>query len=280
MNQDNQDTRGKAELMTEGSKFDPRNDGGSGKKLSAVIIEDEQPARELVKRYISENSRIELLGEYNNGFDGLKAIQENMPDVIFLDVQMPKLTGFEMIELLDDKPEIIFTTAYDQYAIKAFEQNAVDYLLKPFSKDRFNESLDKLFARVESSSNKGESQLEKIKLHLENSDEVIHRVVIKKSGKIHVISTADINYLEAQDDYVMIYTSDERFLKQQTMKYFEKHLDEEQFIRVHRSYIVNVQGIERIEPYEKTNYILILKDGNKIPVSRSGMQVMKEKLNF
>jgi two-component system, LytTR family, response regulator len=252
---------------------------GQTNKLSAVIIEDEQPARELVKRYISENSRIELMGEYDNGFDGLKAIQEHKPDVIFLDVQMPKLTGFEMIELLEEKPAIIFTTAYDQYAIKAFEQNAVDYLLKPFSKDRFNESLDKLFTRIESS-DKADNQLEKIKLHLENSDEIIHRVVIKKSGKIHVISTLDINYLEAQDDYVMIYTSDERFLKQQTMKFFEKHLDPEQFIRVHRSYIVNVHGIERIEPYEKTNYILILKDGNKIPVSRSGMQVMKEKLNF
>jgi len=183
------------------------------KVLSALIIEDEHPARELVKRYISENPRVKLLGECDNGFDGLKAIQEHKPDVIFLDVQMPKLTGFEMMELLDDKPEIIFTTAYDQYAIKAFEQNAVDYLLKPFSKDRFNESLDKLFLRLESADKEG-SQLEKIKLHLENNDEVINRVVIKKSGKIHVISTQDINYLEAQDDYVMIYTADERFLNQ------------------------------------------------------------------
>lgn len=249
------------------------------KKISAIIIEDEQPARELVKRYLSENAAVELVGEYDNGFDGLKAIQELKPEVIFLDVQMPKLTGFEMMELMEDKPEIIFTTAYDQYAIKAFEQNAVDYLLKPFSKTRFNESLDKLFVRMESSDS-GEDQLEKIKKHLENSDDILNRVVIKKSGKIHVISTSDISYLEAQDDYVMIYTANERFLKQQTMKYFEKHLDQEQFIRVHRSYIVNVQGIERIEPYEKTNYILILKDGNKIPVSRSGMQVMKEKLNF
>ncbi len=249
------------------------------KRISAIIIEDEMPARELVKKYISENSRIDFLGEYDNGFAGLKAIQELNPDVIFLDVQMPKLTGFEMIELIEEKPEIIFTTAYDQYAIKAFEQNAVDYLLKPFSKERFDESLEKLFFRLENKES-GDSQIEKIKKHLEESDEVIRRVVIKKSGKIHVISTVDINYFEAQDDYVMIYTDSERFLKQQTMKYFEKHLDVEQFIRVHRSYIVNVQRIERIEPYEKTNYVLILKDGNKIPVSRSGMQVMKEKLNF
>lgn len=249
------------------------------RKIAAVIIEDEKPARELVKKYMSENQRIELLGEYDNGFDGLKAIQEHKPDVVFLDVQMPKLTGFEMLELLEEKPEIIFTTAYDQYAIKAFEQNAVDYLLKPFSKERFNESLEKLYGRIDSPEQEN-NQIEKIKKHLEESDEIISRVVIKKSGKIHVISTNDIHYLEAQDDYVMIYTKDERFLKQQTMKYFEKHLDNELFIRVHRSYIVNVQRIERIEPYEKTNYILILKDGNKIPVSRSGMQVMKEKLNF
>ena len=177
--------------------------------------------------------------------------------------------NFKALETLKDK------SGYTMLS----EMSAVDYLLKPFSKKRFDESLDKLFVRLENKDS-GESQIEKIKKHLVDSDEVIHRVVIKKSGKIHVISTMDINYLEAQDDYVMIYTDGERFLKQQTMKYFEKHLDREQFIRVHRSYIVNVQRIERIEPYEKTNYILILKDGNKIPVSRSGMQVMKEKLNF
>lgn len=243
------------------------------KKYRTLIIEDEKPARELLKAYLEEFEQVELLGEYDNGFDGLKAVNELKPDVIFLDVQMPKLSGFEMLEVLEHNPEVIFTTAYDQYAIQAFEQNAVDYLLKPFSRERFREAIERLDARERGS-------IEKIKIHLADGDEKLHRVVIKKSGRIHVFSTGEISFLEAQDDYVMIYTGEGKYLKQQTMKYFEKHLDPDQFIRVHRSYIVNISRIERIEPYEKSNFILILKDGNKIPVSRSGMQQLKENLDF
>ena len=246
--------------------------------IRIIIVEDEKPARDLIRKYMEDHPFLELLGEYDNGFDGLKAINEQRPDAVFLDVQMPKLTGFEMLEVLDHQPEIIFTTAYDQYAIRAFEQNAVDYLLKPFSKERFAESVRKLEGRMESRSSG--SSIEKIRMHLQESEEKLHRVVIKKSDRIHVISTGDINYLEAQDDYVMIYTDEGRYLKQQTMKYFEKHLDPEQFVRVHRSYIANIACIERIEPYEKTNYILILKDGKKVPVSRNGMQVLRENLDF
>jgi two-component system LytT family response regulator len=246
--------------------------------MKAIIIEDEKPARDLVRSYLAEFPEVELIGEFDNGFDGLKAINELKPDVIFLDVQMPKLTGFEMLEVLDHKPEVIFTTAYDQYAINAFEQNAVDYLLKPFSGDRFSEAIHKLKDRLEN--RREPSGIDRIKQHLANSEEKLHRVVIKKTGRIHVISTDKINYLEAQDDYVMVYTDEGKFLKQQTMKYFEKHLDPEQFVRVHRSYIANVTCIEKIEPYEKSNFILILKDGNKVPVSRSGMQLLKENLDF
>ena len=250
------------------------------KSISILIIEDEKPARDLIRAYLEGNTDISLLGEYDNGFDGLKAVNELKPDAILLDVQMPKLTGFEMLEVLEYHPEVIFTTAYDQYAIQAFEQNAVDYLLKPFSKERFQEAIVKLESRIESQKVSGKTGIEKIKLHLAESEEKLHRVVIKKSGKIHVISTGDINYLEAQDDYVMIYTNEGRYLKQQTMKYFEKHLDSQQFVRVHRSYIANITQIERIEPYEKSNFILILKDGNKVPVSRNGMQILKDNLDF
>jgi len=247
--------------------------------ITAIIVEDEQPAMALIRKYLESIPDIRLIGEYDNGFSGLKAINELKPDVVFLDVQMPKLTGFEMIEVLEYQPAVIFTTAYDQFAVQAFEQNAVDYLLKPFSQERFNEAVSRLKIRL-SGQSQGGAELEKIKQHLENSDEKIRRIVIKKSGKSHVISTDDIYYLEAQDDYVMIYSSEGRFLKQQTMKYFDTHLDPDKFIRIHRSYIVNVRAIERIEPYEKTNYILILHDGNKVPVSRNGMQVLKEKLDF
>ena len=252
------------------------------KNIRCIIIEDEKPARDLLKNYLEEFEQLELLGEFDNGFDGLKAVNELKPDAIFLDVQMPKLTGFEMLEVLEHNPEVIFTTAYDQYAIQAFEQNAVDYLLKPFSRERFREAVEKLSLRLkkqDSADNQGGS-IEKIKIHLAEGDEKLYRIVIKKTGKIHVISTNDVNYLEAQDDYVMIYTKEGRYLKQQTMKYFERHLDPDQFVRVHRSYIANISSIERIEPYEKSNYILILKDGSKVPVSRSGMQVLKENLDF
>lgn len=251
-------------------------------RIKTIIVEDERPARDLLQAYLKEYPEIEVVGEYDNGFDGLKAINELEPDAVFLDVQMPKLTGFEILEVIEHQPEVIFTTAYDQFAIRAFERNAVDYLLKPFSKARFREAIAKLNARMESQQGgvKVESSIEKIKQHFAESDEILHRVVIKKSGKIHVISTGDINFLEAQDDYVMIYTDEGKYLKQQTMKYFEQHLDSQQFVRVHRSYIANIARIERIEPYEKSNYILILKDGNKVPVSRSGMQVLKENLDF
>lgn len=251
-------------------------------QLRIMIVEDERPARDLLRTYLNEFPEMEIVGEYDNGFDGLKAINELQPDAIFLDVQMPKLTGFEMLEVLEYQPEVIFSTAYDQFAIRAFEKNAVDYLLKPFSRDRFRGAIAKLKNRIESKTEEAseESGIEKIRQHLAQSDEKLHRVVIKKTGKIHVISTGDINYLEAQDDYVMIYTDEGKFLKQQTMKYFEQHLDSQQFVRVHRSYIANITRIERIEPYEKSNFILILKDGNKVPVSRSGMQVLKENLDF
>src|SRR6056297_1187717 len=150
------------------------------RKLTALIIEDEKPARDLIRGYLSDVDNIELKGEYDNGFSGLKAIQEIHPDVIFLDVQMPKLTGFEMLELLDYRPEIIFTTAYDQFAIRAFEENATDYLLKPFSKERFGEALKKLFEKFGENSSSGD-QIDRIRKHFEDSDETLHRVVIKKS---------------------------------------------------------------------------------------------------
>jgi len=250
--------------------------------IKTIIVEDEKPARDLIRAYLENFPMVEVIGEYDNGFDGLKAINELKPEAIFLDVQMPKLTGFEMLEVLEHHPEVVFTTAYDQYAIRAFEQNAVDYLLKPFSLERFSEAIGKLESRFDASHDSKDaiSGIEKIRKHLAESDEKLHRVVIKKSGRIHVISADDINFLEAQDDYVMIYSDEGKYLKQQTMKYFEKHLDPQQFVRVHRSYIANITCIERIEPYEKSNFILILKDGNKVPVSRSGMQVLKENLDF
>ncbi|HPB06448.1 MAG TPA: response regulator, partial [Prolixibacteraceae bacterium] len=206
----------------------------------AVIIEDELLARNLLKNYLKDYQKIEIIAECENGFDGLKAINELKPDLVFLDVQMPKLTGFEMLELLEYRPEIIFTTAYNQFAIKAFEQHAVDYLLKPFSKDRLMVAVERAMEKI-NGNRTGEIPIDKL-TEIPESD-TIERVVVKDKNKIHIIPTEQIRYIESLDDYVMIYTRDKRFVKQKTMKFFEDHLNPKEFIRIHRSYIVKVEEI-------------------------------------
>ena len=249
------------------------------KKLKAVIIEDEELGRALVKKYTQEVEAIELVAECENGFEGAKAINDHNPDIVFLDIQMPKLNGFEMLELIDEanRPEIIFTTAYNQYAIQAFELNAIDYLLKPFSKERFFEAVQKAVSKVESHT-KTESQISN--LVQQPITETLERVVVKSNHKIHVIPVNKMKYLEAQDDYVMIYHNEGKHLKQATMKYFEKHLDPEQFLRVHRSYIIRIDQVNQLEPYGKDSYVARLKDGATIKISKTGLKSLKEKLNF
>jgi len=246
-------------------------------KIRAIIIEDEELGRELIKNYLKDNEQIDIIAECENGFEGIKQIQELKPDLIFLDIQMPKLNGFEMLEILDEKPEIIFTTAYNQYAIQAFELNAIDYLLKPFSRDRLYDALEKASQRLSSK----ENQDDRIgKLIQQPLDEVLERVVVKSNHKINVIPVEKIRYLEAQDDYVMIYTFDGKYLKQATMKYFEQHLDPKHFMRVHRSYIIRLDQVNQLEPYGKDNYVAKLKDGPAVKISKSGFKALKEKLNF
>jgi two-component system LytT family response regulator len=246
-------------------------------KIRAIIIEDEELGRELIKNYLKGREDIEIICECENGFEGIKAIQELKPDLAFLDIQMPKLNGFEMLEILDEKPEIVFTTAFNQYAIQAFELNAVDYLLKPFSKDRFNDALDKAARRIASN----EPRIERVNRLVQHSPgENIERVVVKSNSKISVIPVEKIRYLEAQDDYVMIYTFEGKHLKQATMKYFEEHLDANNFMRVHRSYIVRLDQVVQLEPYGKDSYIAKLKDGPSVKISKSGFKALKEKLNF
>ncbi|MCG8697872.1 MAG: LytTR family transcriptional regulator DNA-binding domain-containing protein [Bacteroidales bacterium] len=245
--------------------------------IRAIIIEDEELGRELVKNYLKDFPNVEVLCECENGFEGIKAIQENKPDLIFLDIQMPKLNGFEMLELMDHKPEIIFTTAYNQYAIQAFEHNAVDYLLKPFSKDRFQEAIKKALMRVENKTPQNEN-IENL-AHQPLND-YLERVVVKSNTKINVIPIEKIKYIEAQDDYVMIYTTDGKHLKQATMKYFEQHLNPKDFLRIHRSYIIKLDQVSQLEPYGKDSYVAKLKDNTKVKISKSGLKQLKEKLNF
>ena len=248
------------------------------KKIRAIIIEDEKLARDLIKEYMQDIDNIELVGESPDGFSGLKAISELKPDLIFLDIQMPKISGFEMLELIEVLPHIIFTTAYDQYAIKAFEMNAVDYLLKPFSKERFDLAIEKVIDRINLDV-QGE-EVKKLVEHFGTSEELLDRVVVKKGSKIIIIPVDQINYIESQDDYVMIHSSSGNFLKQRTMNYFETHLDNSVFIRIHRSYIVRINQISQMELYEKDSYILILKTGDKLRVSKTGYKNLKKVLKF
>lgn len=243
--------------------------------LQAVIIDDEKLARDIIKNYLKKDERIKLIAECSNGFEGIKTVNTQKPDLIFLDIQMPKLNGFEMLELLEHSPKIIFTTAFDQYALKAFEVNAVDYLLKPFSENRFIEAVNKA---VNQSALKNESkkEIEKIRSHIESEIEYIDRVIVKHNQKIIIIPIEKINYFEAQDDYVMVHSSEGKFLKQKTMKFFEEHLAPKEFVRIHRSSIVRIDRIKEIELFEKDSYRVVLKDGTRLPVSRSGYTKLKE----
>lgn len=241
----------------------------------AIIIDDEPLARTVAQEYLLQHKDIEIVAQCGDGFEGVKAIQQHKPDIVFLDIQMPKISGFEMLELIDDRPAIIFTTAFDEYAIKAFEANAIDYLLKPYSQERFDNAVAKwkMGAKTE---DKVEKLMGTSQLYTEESS----RIVIKNGGDISIVPTQDIHYIEAYDDYVKIFTKDTYFLKKKTMNYYESVLNATDFFRTHRSFIVNLKELTRIEPLEKNSYVAVLRTGKKIPVSRASYSQLKEKLGI
>jgi two-component system, LytTR family, response regulator len=245
--------------------------------MKALIIDDEPLARSVVAEYLQQFPQIEVVQECNDGFEGLKAITQHQPDLIFLDIQMPKINGFEMLELVEQPPAVIFTTAFDEFAIKAFESHAVDYLLKPFSRERFEKAIEKLLDRKGAVEKEQSQQLLEASSHIPPQNK---RIVVKTGSKIKIIPVDDVHYLEAADDYVKIHTKEGSYLKNKTMAHFEKLLDEQQFVRAHRSYIVNVQLINRIDPYEKENYLAILKTGAQVPVSKTGYTRLKSVLGI
>ena len=237
-----------------------------------IIIDDESPARDLIRHYLQAYPDIEIVGEADNGFTAMKLIREQTPHLIFLDVQMPKLTGFEMLELIDDPPAIIFSTAFDQYAIRAFETNAVDYLLKPFSQDRFDAAVQKALARIQS----GSSAQPALQTFRDTAAPAsLTRIAVKDRQQIHVIPVDDIYFIEADGDYVKLHTARSAYLKEKTMKYFEENLPSQQFIRIHRSYIVNVNEVSKIELYEKDSYRVHLKSGELLKASSNGYKALK-----
>lgn len=244
----------------------------------AIVIDDEPLAREVVLEYLEEYPQIQVVAECNDGFEGVKAVGQHQPDLIFLDIQMPKITGFEMLELLDTKPAVIFTSAFDEYAIKAFETHAVDYLLKPFNKDRFKQAVDKWLEHK----NFAEAHRQVQALLESNVPSPVYseRIVVKDRSTIKIIPAADVHYLEAYDDYVKIHTAGGTFLKNKTMASFENSLDDKQFVRIHRSFIVQVPQITGLVPYEKDSYKLLLKSGDSLPVSKTGYAKLKQLLQI
>ena len=294
--------------------------------IKAIIIDDEPLARMIVREYLGFYPEITIVQECSDGFEGIKAIQLHHPDLIFLDIQMPKINGFEMLELVEEPPAVIFTTAFDEYAIRAFENHAVDYLLKPFNKERFDKALRKWMdnrvaadraaasranAGAGNSANSGNDasrsnastssatrndanrshdtdsearppagSTEALLETAAQSPTQQHRIVVKTGGKIKIIPLEDIHFLEAADDYVKIHTHQGAFLKNRTMSYFEQALDPTQFVRTHRSYILNIQQVTRIDPYEKDSHLCILQSGAQVPVSKAGYVKLKAVLGL
>jgi two-component system LytT family response regulator len=248
--------------------------------VKAIIVDDEELARQLLREYLRDAGGVEVIAECANGFEAVKAIAEHTPDLVFLDVQMPKLDGFEVLELIEPSIAVIFVTAYDQYAMRAFDANAVDYLLKPFSSDRFKKAIDRVKQRLGNPVPVSAPKITAPDLSAaaRPPEQRLERIVVKDGTKVHIIPIAKLDYVEAQDDYIALRSEKKNYLKQQTISSIETQLDPTKFVRIHRSYVVNLERIARIEPYTKDSRVAVLNDGTQLPVSRSGHAKLKEML--
>ena len=249
--------------------------------LRVIVVDDEPLARAVVREFLGSHADVAIVAECGNGFDAVKAVTELTPDLMLLDVQMPKLDGFEVLELLGRSVPVIFTTAYDKYALRAFEVHAVDYLLKPFSEERLAEALIRARTRLaarESGDDKSDVDVEAFVSEARPRQGPLQRVLIRDGAQVHVIPVDRIDFVEAQDDYVSFVSEGKSFLKDQTMAAVEAALDPLRFVRIHRSYLLNVERIARVELYAKDSRIAILGDGSKLPVSRSGYQRLQQLL--
>jgi two-component system LytT family response regulator len=241
----------------------------AGDELRVIIVDDEPLARGVVREYLAGQPGVEIVAECGNGFDAVKAVSELTPDLMFLDVQMPKLDGFEVLELVGRSVPVIFTTAYDQYALRAFEVHAVDYLLKPFSEERFAEALSRARVRLAGGEPR-ETDVDALLNDARPRQGPLERVLIRDGAQVHVLPVDRLDYVEAQDDYVCFVAEGRSYLKDQTMTTVEGQLDPMRFVRVHRSYLLNIERIARVELYAKDSRVAILHDGRKLPVSRAG----------
>lgn len=235
--------------------------------VRAIIVDDEELARSVVREHLESHPEVEIVAECTNGFDAVKAVTELKPDLLFLDIQMPKLNGFEVLELINHSCAVIFVTAYDQFALKAFEAHAVDYLLKPFTKERFEKALQLAIERIDRKTSLSHTHLvAEAKLHARP----LERILVREGSKVHVIPVEKVDYIEAQDDYISIRAEGKSYLKQERLSNLEATLDPKRFVRIHRSIILNIDRLAKIELYAKDSRVAILKDGTKLSVSRLG----------
>lgn len=243
--------------------------------IRTIIVDDEDLARQVIREMLKPHPEIEIVGECSNGFDAVKAVAELKPDLMFLDVQMPKLDGFEVLELIGSDVAVIFATAYDEHAIRAFEVHAVDYLLKPFRAERLSDALQRARQRI---GTKSPTVPEQLASEVRGAGHYAERVVVKDGTRVHIIPVEKLDFAEAQDDYVALASQGKKYLKQQTISGLEASLDPKNFVRIHRSYLVNLERVSRLEPYAKDSHVVILNDGARLPVSRTGLTRLKELL--
>ncbi len=292
--------------------------------LRAIVVDDEMLARQVLIEHLNARGDVEIIAQCANGFEAVKAITELQPDLVLLDIQMPKLDGFEVLELVGKPVPVIFVTAYDEFAVRAFEIHAIDYLLKPFSEERINEAIERARERFASApaaapaavtamsapthasapaadaaasgaaatTAAGESPQvtasvsaahvpspalggltpHKLRTEVRPQSGPLERVLIRDGSRVHVIAVGDVDFVQAQDDYVCFHAAGKQYLKEQPLAEVEASLDPAQFVRIHRSFLLNVDRLARVEPLTKDSRIAILKDGRKLPLSRAGYQ--------
>jgi len=236
-------------------------------RLRIAIVDDEELARAVVREYLAGMPDVEVVAECANGFDAVKAVSDLQPDVLILDVQMPKLNGFEVLELVGRDVAVVFVTAYDQYAIRAFEVHAVDYLLKPFGADRLAAAIDRVRERL----GRGETlPVQPLAKEGRPAQEYTPRILVRDGPRVHVLPVEKIDYVQAQDDYVCFRCEGKEYLKEQTLGDLETALNPAKFVRIHRSFVLNVDRLARVELDERENRMAILGDGTRLPISRAG----------
>ena len=245
--------------------------------LRIAIVDDEPPARMVLREYLEQEQGISIVAECANGFEAVKAVAEQKPDLLILDVQMPKLDGFEVLDLVGRDTAVIFATAYDEYALKAFDVYAVDYLLKPFSRERLHAAIDRARHRL-AKGERASAAVSDLSAAARPAGTRLSRIVIRDGADVHVVQIDRVDYVEAQDDYIAVHTGERTLLKDQTMANLETQLDPRRFVRIHRSFLLNLDRLARLEATGKDTRIAVLRDGRELPVSRTGYARLHELL--